>query len=215
MAVAYVLKRTGSQRPLPDVLLELPAYHLPNLRNLAIGLWQRVEIFLTPRRHDHPRLDGHSLGSEFLPRAAARSARAPRSNTASPVIWARALAVLFAPIGFNWQISIALVPGLAAREVAVGALGTVYALSATGNGYQRRADAVDRPVMEPADRAFAAGLVRVRAAMPFDLGYGEARNQFVAVSAPHGGVSVCDCLRGLLDHLSRRRRVHEQMIEVV
>jgi ferrous iron transport protein B len=44
----------------------------------------------------------------------------------------QALAVLFAPIGFNWQISIALVPGLAAREVAVSALGTVYALSATG-----------------------------------------------------------------------------------
>jgi len=41
--------------------------------------------------------------------------------------------VLFAPIGFNWQISIALVPGLAAREVAVGALGTVYALSSTGS----------------------------------------------------------------------------------
>ena len=40
--------------------------------------------------------------------------------------------MLFAPIGFNWQISIALVPGLAAREVAVGALGTVYAISATG-----------------------------------------------------------------------------------
>ncbi len=40
---------------------------------------------------------------------------------------------LFAPIGFNWQISLALVPGLAAREVAVGALGTVYALSASGD----------------------------------------------------------------------------------
>ena len=39
---------------------------------------------------------------------------------------------LLAPVGFNWQIAIALVPGMAAREVAVGALGTVYALSATG-----------------------------------------------------------------------------------
>ena len=39
----------------------------------------------------------------------------------------------FAPLGFNWQISIALVPGMAAREVVVGALGTVYALSATGD----------------------------------------------------------------------------------
>jgi len=38
---------------------------------------------------------------------------------------------VLAPIGFNWQISIALVPGLAAREVAVGALGTVYSLAAT------------------------------------------------------------------------------------
>jgi ferrous iron transport protein B len=43
-----------------------------------------------------------------------------------------ALAVLFAPIGFNWQISLALLPGLAASEVAIGALGTVYALSASG-----------------------------------------------------------------------------------
>ena len=43
------------------------------------------------------------------------------------------LQYIFAPIGFNWQISVALVPGLAAREVAVGALGTVYALSASGD----------------------------------------------------------------------------------
>jgi ferrous iron transport protein B len=42
-----------------------------------------------------------------------------------------ALHAIFAPIGFNWQISLALVPGLAAREVAVSALGTVYALSST------------------------------------------------------------------------------------
>jgi ferrous iron transport protein B len=45
----------------------------------------------------------------------------------------RALAVVMAPVGFNWQISIALVPGLAAREVAVSSLGTVYALSATAD----------------------------------------------------------------------------------
>jgi ferrous iron transport protein B len=44
-----------------------------------------------------------------------------------------ALAVVFAPIGFNWQIAIALVPGLAAREVAIGALGTVYSLAATND----------------------------------------------------------------------------------
>ena len=42
-----------------------------------------------------------------------------------------AMAVFFAPLGFNWQICIALIPGLAAREVAVSSLATVYALSAT------------------------------------------------------------------------------------
>jgi ferrous iron transport protein B len=45
----------------------------------------------------------------------------------------RGLQYIFAPIGFNWQISIALVPGLAAREIAVGALGTVYSMSASGD----------------------------------------------------------------------------------
>ena len=45
----------------------------------------------------------------------------------------QALEHVFAPIGFNWQISIALVPGMAAREVVVGALGTVYSLSAAGD----------------------------------------------------------------------------------
>ena len=65
--------------------------------------------------------------------------RAPRSSTASPAYIGRGLEYLFAPIGFNWQISLALVPGLAAREVAVGALGTVYALSAAGDDARRRA----------------------------------------------------------------------------
>ena len=44
----------------------------------------------------------------------------------------RGLEYVFAPIGFNWQISLALVPGLAAREVAVSSLGTVYAMSGSG-----------------------------------------------------------------------------------
>jgi ferrous iron transport protein B len=61
----------------------------------------------------------------------------PPGATGAPIQYSfagmlgNALQVVFAPIGFNWQISIALVPGLAAREVAVGALGTVYALSAS------------------------------------------------------------------------------------
>ena len=132
MAVAFVLKRLGSRGNLQALMLELPAYHWPNLRNLAIGLWQRVEIFMSRV--------GTIILALMVILWALSSFPAPPPGATGPAIqysiaghlgaW---LAVLFKPIGFNWQISIALVPGLAAREVAVGALGTVYALSATGN----------------------------------------------------------------------------------
>jgi ferrous iron transport protein B len=131
MAVAYVLKRLGSGKRLQFLMLELPAYHLPNVRTLLIGLWQRVEIFLSRV--------GTIILALMVILWALSSFPAPPPGATGPAIqysiaghlgaW---LAVVFAPIGFNWQISIALVPGLAAREVAVGALGTVYALSATG-----------------------------------------------------------------------------------
>ena len=131
MAVAFVLKRSGSRGGTQSLMLELPTYHWPNLRNLAIGLWQRVEIFMSRV--------GTIILSLMVILWALSSFPAPPPGATGPAIqysiaghlgaW---LAVLFKPIGFNWQISIALVPGLAAREVAVGALGTVYALSATG-----------------------------------------------------------------------------------
>jgi ferrous iron transport protein B len=131
MAVAYVLKRGAAASKFQSLLLELPAYHWPNLRSLAIGLWQRVEIFLSRV--------GTIILALMVVLWALSSFPAPPAGATGPAIqysiaghigaW---LAVIFAPIGFNWQISVALVPGLAAREVAVGALGTVYALSATG-----------------------------------------------------------------------------------
>jgi ferrous iron transport protein B len=131
MAVAYVLKRRGAGARFQSLLLELPAYHWPNLRNLALGLWQRVEIFLT-------RVGTIILSLMVILWALSSFPALPPGATGPAIQYSiaghlgAALAVLFAPIGFNWQIAVALVPGLAAREVAVGALGTVYALSATG-----------------------------------------------------------------------------------
>ena len=132
MGVAYVLKRMGTAKSYQFLMLELPAYHWPNARTLLIGLWQRVEIFLSRV--------GTIILALMVILWALSSFPAPPPGASGPAIqysiaghigaW---LAVVFAPIGFNWQISIALVPGLAAREVAVGALGTVYALSATGS----------------------------------------------------------------------------------
>ena len=132
MGVAFVLKRTvmrGEDRPL---LLELPEYRLPNLRNLLLGLWERLRIFVG------------RVGTIILALMVVlwflASFPAPPTGATGPAIQysiagmlGRGLEYIFAPIGFNWQIAIALVPGLAAREVAVSALGTVYAMSDTGD----------------------------------------------------------------------------------
>jgi ferrous iron transport protein B len=130
LGVAWVLKRFTTRGQVRSLMMELPSYHLPALRNVALGLWQRVEIFMR-------RVGGIILVLTVALWALASFPAPPEGATGAPIEYSiagmlgHALAVLFAPIGFNWQISIALVPGLAAREVAVSALGTVYALSAT------------------------------------------------------------------------------------
>ena len=131
MAVAWVLKLLTSRRQVRTLMMELPSYHWPQARNIAIGLWQRVKIFLR-------RVGGIILVLTVALWALASFPAPPVGATGPAVEYSlagtlgRALAVVFEPIGFNWQISIALVPGLAAREVAVSALATVYSLSATG-----------------------------------------------------------------------------------
>jgi ferrous iron transport protein B len=110
----------------------LPDYHWPAVRNVAIGLWQRVVIFMR-------RVGGIILVLTIALWFLSSFPGAPEGATGAPIEYSVAgmlghgLAKVFEPIGFNWQISIALVPGMAAREVAVSALGTVYALSATGS----------------------------------------------------------------------------------
>ncbi len=137
LAVAWLLKHfTKSGRQVRPLMMELPSYHWPAVRNITIGLWQRVGIFMR-------RVGGIILALTVLLWFLA-SFPAPPPGATGPAIeysiagtLGRALAVIFEPIGFNWQISIALVPGLAAREVAVSSLGTVYALAATGDDTAR------------------------------------------------------------------------------
>jgi ferrous iron transport protein B len=130
MAVAYALKRTALRASYHPLLLELPEYHWPHLNNLAIGLWERTKVFL--------QRVGTIILALMIVLWFLSSFPAPPDGATGPAIQysfagmlGRALEHVFAPIGFNWQISLALVPGLAAREVAVGALGTVYSLAAT------------------------------------------------------------------------------------
>ncbi|HVY05823.1 MAG TPA: ferrous iron transporter B [Burkholderiales bacterium] len=131
MAVAWAIKLASGRKLLHPLMMELPSYRWPNLRNLAIGLLERAKIFLTRV--------GTIILSLMILLWFLSSFPAPPADATGPAIQyslagmiGRVLEFVLAPIGFNWQISIALVPGLAAREVAVGALGTVYALSASG-----------------------------------------------------------------------------------
>jgi len=133
LVVAWTMKlwrRDKSEHPL---LLELPSYRVPHLRDVAIGLWERAMIFLK-------RVGGIILALTVLLWCLSTFPAPPEGATGPAIQYSlagtigRALEHVFVPLGFNWQISIALVPGMAAREVVVGALGTVYALSATGDG---------------------------------------------------------------------------------
>ena len=131
MAVAWILKRfTSEQFKLNALMMELPSYHLPRLGNLAISLWQRAEIFLR-------RVGGIILIMTVGLWILSSFPLPPEGATLSPIQYSFAgmlgqgLVHIFSPIGFNWQISIALVPGMAAREVVVSSLATVYALSSS------------------------------------------------------------------------------------
>jgi ferrous iron transport protein B len=131
LLVAWVTKLFAGARLYSPLMLELPDYQWPNASNLLLGLWERVKIFLS-------RVGGIILALTIILWFLSSYPAPPEGATGAPISYSfagklgAALEYVFAPIGFNWQISIALVPGLAAREVAVSALGTVYALSAPG-----------------------------------------------------------------------------------
>jgi len=108
-------------------MLELPDYKMPRPRSIAIGVYTRAMMFLQRA--------GTTIFSMMVliwflasfPRPPA-GATDPAINYSLAAMIGKALEPLLAPVGFNWQIAVALIPGMAAREVAVAALGTVYAI---------------------------------------------------------------------------------------
>ena len=108
-------------------MLELPDYKMPRLRSIAIGIYTRAKMFLQRA--------GTTIFSMMVLIWFLASFPQPPADAADPAInyslaavIGKALEPLLAPVGFNWQIAVALIPGMAAREVAVAALGTVYAI---------------------------------------------------------------------------------------
>lgn len=128
LTVSFVIRKVFWRGAVEPFMMELPAYKTPDLRSVLFNLWVRARIFL------------ERAGRIILPLMVIVWALAtfpyPPDGATRPAIdysfagmIGHALEPIFAPIGFNWQMVIALVPGMAAREVAVAALGTVYAVA--------------------------------------------------------------------------------------
>jgi ferrous iron transport protein B len=127
LGVSFIIRRVFWRGASEPFLMELPAYKVPDPANVARMVWQRGEIFL--------KRAGTIIASMMVVIWALSKIPLPPAGAPGPAIdysfagiIGHALQPLLAPIGFTWQMSVALIPGLAAREVAVGALGTVYAV---------------------------------------------------------------------------------------
>ena len=128
LAVSFVANRFfWRENATPPFMIELPDYKMPRLPNVAMGLYMRAMMFL--------KRAGTTIFSMMVliwflasfPRPPAGAAE-PAINFSLAAILGHWIEPLLAPVGFNWQISVALIPGMAAREVAVASLGTVYAI---------------------------------------------------------------------------------------
>ena len=127
LIAALVLRRSVTKGKGMGFMMEMPRYQMPMLRNLALGLWQRAWVFLKRAGTiiavttmilwvllNFPRVDPTSGVSQVDYSIAGHIANG--------------LTVVMEPIGFNRDISLALIPAMAAREVAVAALATTYAI---------------------------------------------------------------------------------------
>jgi ferrous iron transport protein B len=127
LVAAWALRQTVTKGPSPTFLMEMPKYQWPAPRDLGIGMYQRGMAFIQ-------RAGGIILVSTIILWALATWPKPPENWDRPPLEYSFAgrigagLEPIFRPIGFNKEIALALVPGMAAREVAVSALGTVYSL---------------------------------------------------------------------------------------
>lgn len=123
MIMAFIFKRTLTKGESSGLLIELPSYKMPVFKDYLRGLWERAAIFIS------------RAGRIILPATVLIwfLASYPANSTSIRETYAGKiggfLEPILAPIGFNLEIAISLIPAMAAREVAVGALATIYSLS--------------------------------------------------------------------------------------
>ena len=130
---AYIMKRLarmkGNVQQFP-LLMELPTFRTPNFKHIMTSLWDRVKAFLKRAGTIIFALAVVLWGLVSWPQP-------PEGATGAAIDYSlagtlgHAIQPFFAPLGFTWEMCIAMIPGIAAREVVVAALGTVYAVSAS------------------------------------------------------------------------------------
>ena len=133
LVVAFIVRKLIWRSATEPFLIELPAYKMPDAKNVARGVLLRGQIFL--------KRAGTTIASMMVLIWFLSSFPGAPANATQPAIdyslagmIGHFIHPLLAPIGFTWQMAVALIPGMAAREVAVGALGTVYAVSGNEAG---------------------------------------------------------------------------------
>jgi len=141
--VALVLRRTVTKGASSGFMMEMPKYQLPSVRDLAIGLWSRAEIFL--------KRAGTTIAFTTIVLWAMLSfPQVPKGSAVSQVNYsvagriANTIEPVFRPIGFNRDIVLALIPAMAAREVSVAALGTVYAIDSSSDDESKMAQTLKK-----------------------------------------------------------------------
>ena len=128
LLVSYVIKLFRRDKSEHALIMELPAYRLPNLRNVLLGVYERGLIFLK-------RVGGIIFALTVILWFLCTFPSPPDGAVLPAIDYSLAgrighfIQPVFAPLGFTWEICIALIPAMAAREVVVAALGTVYAMS--------------------------------------------------------------------------------------
>ena len=131
LGLKYIAKVRG-QQGLTALMMELPTYRLPNVRHIATSLWDKVKAFLL-------RAGTVIFSLSVVLWVLVTFPKAPLNATAPAIEYSIAgrlghlIQPIFAPLGFDWQTCVAMIPGIAAREVVVAALGTVYAVGGDEN----------------------------------------------------------------------------------
>jgi len=130
---ALILRRTVTKGASSGFMMEMPKYQMPRLRDVALGLWQRAIIFLK-------RAGTIIAATTVVLWLLLSFPKPPVGSGISPVDYSiggrigHGIEYVVKPIGFNRDIALALLPAMAAREVAVSAIGTVYAIDDKDGG---------------------------------------------------------------------------------